>query len=29
MHHKIKVFARITPENKALIVKKYKDLYEE
>ena len=28
LHHKIKVFARITPENKALIVRKHKELYQ-
>lgn len=28
LHHKIKVFARITPENKALIVRKHKELFQ-
>ena len=29
LHHSVKVFARITPENKALIVKKHKEIYTE
>jgi cation-transporting P-type ATPase 13A2 len=28
LHHKIFVFARISPENKALIIRKHKELYE-
>jgi magnesium-transporting ATPase (P-type) len=27
LHHQVQVFARITPENKALIVRRHKELY--